>query len=320
MRIVHISDLHLPIRLNPFILRRKSLIGYTNFALRRRKKHLLHKSLLESISKLKYDVLIISGDITNISEEKEFTQAKEFLKPILDDRTFIIPGNHDRYTQKSWDEMYFEKAFGEYIGDAIPISESSKEQGAKQEMKHLQDSEVLGAEQAAIEKKKYLRKKVFGDVAIYGWDSNLVLPAMNAQGYVDLDIVYQTQESVAMSKEKEYMVVCHHPIWNPIDRQESARHKLTNRSVIGSILKSNPPSVFYHGHLHTNWVKEPGEEFPFWVVNSASSTRDSDDRHRSGYHILDRIDSQWNIKRIEYNIGMMEYRETKVIVYNEHKG
>jgi 3',5'-cyclic AMP phosphodiesterase CpdA len=292
MRIIHISDLHFPVSLNPIALRKKSLIGYVNYAFRRRKKHQLHHAMVESIQSIDYDCLVISGDITNISDEKEFREARKILDPLLDERTFIIPGNHDRYTQEAFDKELFEKYFSEFTGESHKIH-----QGAK----------------------KYLKTKKVKNLVLYGLDSSLPLPPLQAQGEADLSVVQATVSDMEQSKDQEYIVVCHHPIWNPPLRQESDWHKMINRDEVLKILKQRPPIAFLHGHLHTNWVKLIDEKIPFFVINSASSTRDSDPRHESGYHILTKEDEQsdWVIHRMVYDFQQNQFLEKELIKYKE---
>ncbi|MCC5815176.1 MAG: metallophosphoesterase [Leptospira sp.] len=289
MKIIHISDLHFPTKLNPYALRKKSLIGYVNYAFRRRKKHQLYRALLESIQSMEYDCLIISGDITNISHPKEFQEARKILDPVLDERAFVIPGNHDRYTKESFEKSYFENTFGEFSGESMNLDE-----------------------------KGYLKIKKIKNLTLVGWDSNIPLPPMQAQGFVDLDVVKSTIHFLNQSNIQNYMVVCHHPIWNPKERQESERHRLLNRGEVLDLLKERPPIAFFHGHLHTNWVREPDEDVPFFVVNSASSTRDSDPRHESGYHIMsnnEKLDQPWKITRMVYSKLDNEFKEKEIINY-----
>lgn len=319
MKILHISDLHFPTLLNPFTLRRKSLVGYANFYLRRRKKHLQHKILVETIRNLNYDALIISGDITNVSHPKEFEIAKEILSPILDERTFMIPGNHDRYTKKSITEDYFEKSFSEYLGDKIEIDvqnpmEAHEARITEPELeKRGSLTESFDFNRASL----YLRMKTIASMKFIGWDSNLLLPAMNAQGLLHPLVAQKTLDIMSQSKKSEYMLVCHHPIWNPKDRQESNHHKMRNRESIIQILKSNPPIAYFHGHLHTNWVKTPDENVPFYVINSASSTRISDSHHKSGFHFFNKDNkNDWTSERYIFNSHRQQFELSNSIIYS----
>ena len=50
--------------------------------------------LINIITGIKPDLVIISGDLTQRATEKEYKEAKKFIKKIKRP-VFIIPGNHD---------------------------------------------------------------------------------------------------------------------------------------------------------------------------------------------------------------------------------
>lgn len=289
MRIVHISDLHFPTSIPFFSLKGKSIIGYANYYLRRRKKHnlTLIETLISHIRNMDYDALIISGDITNVSVEEEFRAAKSWLAPILDERTFMIPGNHDRYKKESIvPEPLFENFFSPFIGESLSND-------------------------------CYLRMKKISGQTLIGWDSNQPLPVAKAHGFIDLKIIEQTKQKV----KPGYILVCHHPIWNPGFYLESNGHKMVNRSEVAESLKTNPPSIYFHGHSHSNWVKKPGKLAPYFAINSASSTRLSDSSHSCGFHIVDLDDSgNVDIKRMSYHLLSKSFLETELLIYEEDSG
>lgn len=289
MKIVHISDLHFPTMIPFFSLKGKSIIGYANYFLRRRKKHdlTLIQNLISYIKNLEYDALIISGDLTNVSEDREFAAARSWLDPILDTRTFIIPGNHDRYKKESLHpESKFEKYFSEFIG----TSESSE---------------------------FYIRKKMIQGTAFIGWDSNRPLPIAKANGYLDPKIPSETFKIIG----NDYFLVCHHPLWNPGNYLESNGHKMVNRREIAELLLEKPPLIYFHGHSHSNWVKAPGKLAPYYILNSASSTRFSDSSHACGFHIVNVRDSKnMDIKRISYHLLSETFTEADLLLFEEDRG
>ena len=52
------------------------------------------RPLIKRISEINPDLVIVSGDLTQRATEKEYKDAKKFLKK-LDCEVFVIPGNHD---------------------------------------------------------------------------------------------------------------------------------------------------------------------------------------------------------------------------------
>lgn len=290
MRVIHISDLHFPVRLKLHKLKDKCLVGYINYSLRRKKKHKNYEALIECIQSLDYDCLVLSGDITNVSDPTEFKEARRILEPILDTRAFLVPGNHDRYTKEALDGQWFEKYFGDSIGELLP---HAKEEGY------------------------YIRYKNSNGFVIIGWDSNLPLPPMDAHGYLNPIIPKKTIQFLNESNVQNYMIVCHHPIWNPPEHMESERHRLLNREEILQEITNYPPLCYFHGHLHTNWIREPDSNIPFYIVNSASSTRISDENHESGFHLLewDKKSHLKSYKRFTYESTLGKFIETKILVY-----
>ncbi|PJZ68546.1 phosphohydrolase [Leptospira perolatii] len=290
MKLVHISDLHFPVRLPFFGLKGKMVPGYLNYSLRRRKKYPLElwQALIEDISSRKPDAVIISGDITNVSHYREYHDAFAFLRPLLGENTFMIPGNHDRYTKRAvaGAEPFYEKFFSRWMGEQVPNT------------------------------KGYLKWKKIGSMMFIGWDSNQPMSILNAYGYVSPEIVQNTIEFLDQKKVKEYILVCHHPIWNPEHQQESYSHRLRNRDEIAKLLLARPPLAYLHGHVHSNWIKFPDPTHPYFVVNSASSTRLPDSHHDSGYHYAELKSKGLEFHRIVYFPNESKFQEAKAISYS----
>ena len=112
MKIAHISDLHffspVPSALHLF---GTAMIGYINAFIRRRKffitAHL--DQCLASLVRDNIEILIITGDFTTTADPREFLMAKEFLKKVAvaGIKVYAIPGNHDTYTKKSFQNKLF---------------------------------------------------------------------------------------------------------------------------------------------------------------------------------------------------------------------
>ena len=120
--IIHISDLHFhsyPQTLSE--LNAKRILGATNLLIRRAREFPLKRAelMVKRIQNMEWDHLVISGDITQLSLEREFSLARETLDPLLikSDRVTIIPGNHDRYIDLQKGEDFFNK----YKHEKAPI-------------------------------------------------------------------------------------------------------------------------------------------------------------------------------------------------------
>ncbi|TGK56663.1 phosphohydrolase [Leptospira wolffii] len=291
MKLVHLSDLHFPVPLPISSLKGKMIPGYINYTFRRRKKYpiLLWDAILRKVEEIRPDAVIISGDITNVSHWKEYEHALEYLRPLLGDKTFMIPGNHDRYTIKAAgkeaEPPYYEKFFSPWMGETVASAPG------------------------------YLRTKKIGSLTLVGWDSNMPLFILDAFGYVQKEIAEATLRYLEREKIRDYILVCHHPIWNPPENQESYSHKMRNRDEIAELLQSKPPLAYLHGHVHTNWVKAPDPEKPYYVINSASSTRILDTKHQSGFHVLDYDGKSVSVQRYAFSNDKREFIESQTILY-----
>ncbi|MCB1143522.1 MAG: metallophosphoesterase [Leptospiraceae bacterium] len=287
MKIIHISDLHLPTQLPFFSLKGKMYTGYLNYAFRRKSRYPISvlNGLLLKIKSMDYNLLVISGDFTNVSHEMEFPNVYDAMSPILDSRTFVIPGNHDRYMESSIRPVdLFKKYFQNYQGEKCGSGST------------------------------YLYRKKIGNTHIIGIDSGYPTGVGIAAGRVEENSINELQNLLKNEKIKDYILVCHHPIWNPEEHMESESHRLTNRDFLLNELKKNPPSLFLHGHKHTNWYRRKDEEIPFGIINSASSTMLPDSKRNNGFHYIE-YSEKGNHSVQRFSFDGTSFREDRLIEY-----
>lgn len=86
-RIVHLSDLH---------------AGSQYFV-----PNLLNRALVE-INDLAPDLVVVTGDLTNMGYRQEYREAKEYLDRLDCERLLVVPGNHD---SRNVGYMHFESLF-----------------------------------------------------------------------------------------------------------------------------------------------------------------------------------------------------------------
>lgn len=285
MKVVHISDLHFPTKIPILSLRGKMVSGYLNYIFRRKSKYPLElrDALFQKIKNLEYDLLILSGDLTNVSHEVEFQEAREILKPILDERVFLVPGNHDRYIDSAIKPVsLFEKYFGDFLGERI-------------------------------DQESFLYCKKIHDFYIIGWDSNFVSGIGNASGIIKEEIINKTINYLKLNQIKKYLLVCHHPLWNPEGQEESSYHKMLNREDVIRKLSDFPPACYFHGHKHSNYFRKPDTEIPFGILNSASSTMLPDRKRMNGFHTLEISDENLVVNR--YAFEHLDFRVAELIKY-----
>jgi 3',5'-cyclic AMP phosphodiesterase CpdA len=89
------------------------LLGTINLIINRAREFDQGKDLLliEKIRELKIEDIIITGDLTSTSLDEEYKRAVNFMLSLSNNghSVFVLPGNHDRYTFESAQDMRFEK-------------------------------------------------------------------------------------------------------------------------------------------------------------------------------------------------------------------
>ena len=122
MRLAHFSDIHCTV--NPFSDRwrrilGKRLMGSLNYFVGGRRKHfnnsaLRIEKLLEDADSQSPDHVLCTGDVTQMSFEREFEQCAALFGERLQRPAeyTVLPGNHDRYTKRADEERRFEQWFG----------------------------------------------------------------------------------------------------------------------------------------------------------------------------------------------------------------
>lgn len=130
-RIGHLSDIHVPdlSDMRARDLASKRLTGWLNFKLKREKEYVpaVLDAAVQRLIDAKVDLVLISGDLSNLAYVAEFERARNHLTPLTSAGIpwLVVPGNHDRYLASAVDgrmERTFADALGEPLrdGDAYP--------------------------------------------------------------------------------------------------------------------------------------------------------------------------------------------------------
>lgn len=273
--IIHISDLHFhsyPQKLSEFNAKR--ILGATNLLIRRAREFPLKRAklLVEIIQKMEWDHLVISGDITQLSLEKEFSLAREILDPLLikSERVTVIPGNHDRYINQHDGTDLFTKYFGEFFGkNEIHVS------------------------------------KINQKWVLVGWDSAHPNDLRTAAGTVK-NITIQATEKLLQNfpDQTNFIVVNHYPLTFPEDWKFDRSHELYNLVPVRNwILQNSQIRLYLHGHIHLNWVHRlPRDSAPeLLLVNSAASCSKLYNGQSSSFHQIVLEDSKVKVNPILLN-------------------
>ena len=259
--IIHISDLHFhtyPQNIQEY--KPKRILGMGNLIIRRARQYPLQraKMLVEQINQMKWDHLVISGDLTQLSLEREFSLARETLEPLLEDpeRITIIPGNHDRYVSESGVKDYYKQYFGEFFGD---------------EEIHF--------------------RKLNSHWVIVGWDSAHPNDGLTASGTVRRSTIQATENLLGSFTEKtRFIIVNHYPLTFPEGWKVDHFHELYNLLPVRNwILRQPNIRLYLHGHIHCNWQHRlsRGSSPELLLLNSASSTSKLHPGQKSSFHKIE---------------------------------
>lgn len=215
MKIAHISDIHFfepTLSLKNIFSNR--IVGMINAYINRRHffitKHL--DKLIDSLCSEEVDTLVISGDFTTTTSEKELQKASEFINKVkaCGIAVYALPGNHDVYTKKDFEE---------------------------------------GAFYNALDIPPYSHKKVHHQPLNENWDLFLLdTTIFNPLGFANgqfFDLCKTTLASL-LNSGKNVIIANHFPIG---DIRKS--RKLINRDNLKKLLYGKQESVLYlHGHTH----------------------------------------------------------------------
>ena len=256
--IIHISDLHFhsyPQKLSEFNAKR--ILGATNLLIRRAREFPLKRAklLVDRIQDMNCDHLVISGDMTQLSLEREFSLAREILEPLLaqPERVTIIPGNHDRYVRQPSGTDLFTQYFGEFFG--------------------TNELHVRNLNQEWV---------------IVGWDSAHHNDWITAAGTVKGSTIKATETLLKSYPEKtNFIIANHYPLTFPEDWKFDRSHELYNLVPVRNwILQNSQIRLYLHGHIHLNWLHRlPRDSAPeLLLVNSAASCSKLHTGQSSSFH------------------------------------
>ncbi len=270
--IIHISDLHFhsyPHKLVEFNAKR--VLGSINLLFRRAREFPIKRAelLVERINQMKWDHLVISGDITQLSLEREFSLARETIDPLLNkkDRVTIIPGNHDRYFDNQIGEDLFAKYFGEFFG-----------------------------------KNEIHSSKINDDWHLLGWDSTHHNDLRTSSGTVKISTIRATENFIQnLSDKTKFIIANHFPLTFPEGWKIDRSHELYNLVPVRNWILQNPQIRLYlHGHIHTNWVHSLSRDLApdLTLVNSAASCSKLYTGQISSFHQIVLEDNNVKVKPI----------------------
>lgn len=244
IRLAHVSDLHLPVPSRPRLgdLLCKRFFSWLSWT---RNRRFVHRP--EALAALMADVravgaghLIVTGDLTNLSQADEFTQARDWLaqQGTPADLT-AIPGNHDALVPVDW--AAGQGLWRDWMGD------------------------VSGEDAFPFVKR-------LGEVALIGVTTAVPTGLFLAQGRVGAAQLERLESALQLTGREGLfrIVLIHHPI---TDGAVSGRKALTDAAALRAVLARAGAELVLHGHAHTaTTVSVPGPAGPIPVVGTPSAS------------------------------------------------
>jgi 3',5'-cyclic AMP phosphodiesterase CpdA len=233
LRIAHVSDLHV---LSPFgaewrrTLFNKRLTGYANVIRQRGRVYRSeYLATVLSAAAAQADQLVVTGDITNLSLEREFEEARALLDGAA--RTVevtVVPGNHDVYLPAIHEERRFPHHFGAFLRSDLPQLARDLRAGPFPCVK-LRGSAAIIALSSAVPRPPFFASGRVGGVQLAALEEILAHP----------EVVRRTP-----------VVLIHHP---PVDgriRLAQLRDGLVDAQRLRRVLSSLARGLVLFGHLH----------------------------------------------------------------------
>jgi 3',5'-cyclic AMP phosphodiesterase CpdA len=266
----HLSDLHAtPVVIdNPIQLLNKRFFGWLSWRVRRRKAHrpAVVDALILDLKQVAPDHLAVTGDLINISLEREFVAARVWLERLGSPRDVsIVPGNHDAYVGvpapaawNLWSEYWVSDAADS--GRGVPVGSDPREQ--------------------------FPTLRIRGPLAIVGLCSALPTPIADASGTLGAGQLERLERMLAELDDSELcrVVSIHHPV-SPGATHE--RRELRDAVALRGVLRRVGAELVIHGHNHRTLFAEiegPNAAIPVVGVRSASDIGRVSHK-RAQYHV-----------------------------------
>lgn len=307
LRIAHFSDLHvLALQGVPRwrLLTNKRVTGYANLLFRRGRQHRIEivRALARDLITMQVDHLVVTGDVSNLALETEFEAARSLLEQELSmgpEAVTLVPGNHDRYTRRSYSARRFEKHFGGYLHSDLQLPSE------------------YGSEPFPV-------VKLRGPAAIVGLTTAVPRLPFVAAGFAGkrqlraLGWVLAQQEV----KSRTLVLLTHHPLAEPMKGLHGWMEGLRDAAALLDTLQGCSRGLALHGHLHRRVLRiVPTRAGELWSVGATSSSLVHKHQLRmAGYNVYD-LATDGRVQRVSARVldmTTMAFGESPVPVVALH--
>lgn len=236
VKIAHISDLHFShVTYSPTQFLSKRWVGNANLFFHRKSLYIPKKlqELSKELKKQKVSHLVITGDLTTTTLDKELSQAEEFIDTFIQEGipVFVVPGNHDHYTKADYKNKTFYKYFPSHFS------------------KNLEVETLFSLEQDGI-----TAAKIAEGLWIVGLDTAFATSLFLAQGLFSPEIEKKLSLLLEKIPSKDKVILINH---FPLFPNDKPRNALLRAENLQALTKKHSNILFYlHGHTHRNCVAD----------------------------------------------------------------
>ena len=254
MRLAHLTDIHLPIPAPPRFrdLTNKRVLGYLSWRRRRRFRHQIEPlgAIVADCHKMHPDFTAISGDLTNIALESEFSEGFQWLKNHFNgESAAFTPGNHDAYVETPW---------------ARGLGRLSQFM--------MGDRREENASRAPNDADDFPFTRRIGDCGlVFANSSPPTAPGLATGQLGETQINRIGAELTQLGEEKKCRIlVLHHPV---TEGATSGRKALVDRKGLRKTLYESGVDLILHGHTHRSiWATIETQNGVRPVVGGASAS------------------------------------------------
>ena len=292
-RFAQLSDPHLssPTNFSPLRLVNKRILGYLSWLRNRRHTHKrwVLDLAIQKLQSLHVDHCVITGDLTHIGLQNEFTQAIRWLNDLGATRDItVIPGNHDLYVNERWDRSF--EILEDYMyGDDCTETVQSKVNNAQERLEQ-----------------EFPSIRIRGNVAFISVSSVFAAPWFRATGRINQSQLDRLHKLLNRSQLKNLckVLLIHHPITT---HSISKRKRLLNHSQLTDLLCENPVQMVLHGHGHKSHIEKLtcNQGFNIPVIGAASCSSTEKKHGRKAEFLLFDVtpnDNLWHINMRAFNL------------------
>ncbi len=301
LRIAHVSDLHV---LSPAgtelrrVLFNKRATGYANLLLRRGRvyrREWLH-AVMEAAA-ARADQLVVTGDITNLSLEGEYEEARRLLDVAARSaEVTVVPGNHDVYLPAVFHERRFSHHFSPFMESDLPELALDLPSG------------------------RFPFVKLRGPIAILGLSSAVPRPPFISAGYIghnQLEALRAVLDHPEVRRRAKVVLLHHDPIDSRF-RIEQLRGGLVDARALRRALAPLSAGLVLFGHLHVRKRYRLRTDAGVLDVVSASGAAldHPEERVRAGFNVYE-LDDDGRVTTLEAHVIDLSgggFRRTDVTV------